>query len=101
MSINVEDGVLFLRGVVNRREDIERLEAATRRIREYAGWRTSSTCPARRRRPAARGWNATSPTRLALARAHDPTEARGSEWSVGSPVTAPIMSAAWAAADAA
>jgi hypothetical protein len=32
VSINAEDGVVFLRGVVNRQEDIERIEAATRRI---------------------------------------------------------------------
>jgi BON domain len=30
--INAEDGVVFLRGVVERQDDIERLQAATRRI---------------------------------------------------------------------
>jgi len=30
--INAEDGVVFLRGVIEREDDIERLEAATRRI---------------------------------------------------------------------
>ena len=30
--INAEDGVVFLRGVMDRQEDIERMEAATRRI---------------------------------------------------------------------
>jgi hypothetical protein len=30
--INAEDGVVFLRGVIERQEDIERMEAATRRI---------------------------------------------------------------------
>jgi hypothetical protein len=32
VSVNVEDGVVFLRGVVDRQEDIERVEAGTRRI---------------------------------------------------------------------
>ena len=30
--VNAEEGVVFLRGVIERQEDIERLEAATRRI---------------------------------------------------------------------
>jgi hypothetical protein len=32
ISINAEDGVVFLRGVMDRQDDIERIEAATRRI---------------------------------------------------------------------
>ena len=32
INVNAEDGVVFLRGVVERQEDIERMEAATRRI---------------------------------------------------------------------
>jgi len=32
MIINAEDGVVFLRGVVERREEVERLEAAARRV---------------------------------------------------------------------
>jgi len=32
ININAEEGVVFLRGLVNRQEDIERIEVATRRI---------------------------------------------------------------------
>jgi osmotically-inducible protein OsmY len=32
MVVNAEDGVVFLRGVLERQEDIERVEAAARRI---------------------------------------------------------------------
>jgi osmotically-inducible protein OsmY len=32
INVNAEDGVVFLRGVVERQEDIERMEAATRPI---------------------------------------------------------------------
>ena len=32
INVNAEDGVVFLRGVMERQEDIERMEAATRRI---------------------------------------------------------------------
>jgi hyperosmotically inducible protein len=32
VSVNAEDGVVFLRGVIDRQEDIERIEAGTRRI---------------------------------------------------------------------
>jgi hypothetical protein len=35
--VNAEDGVVFLRGVVERQEDIESLEAATRRIAGVQG----------------------------------------------------------------
>jgi len=37
ISINAEDGVVFLRGVMERQEDIERVEAATRRIAGVRG----------------------------------------------------------------
>jgi osmotically-inducible protein OsmY len=32
ISINAEDGLVFLRGVMDRQEDIERIEAATRQV---------------------------------------------------------------------
>jgi BON domain len=32
LSVNAEDGVVFLRGVMDREEDIERVEAGTRRV---------------------------------------------------------------------
>jgi BON domain len=37
VSINVEDGIVFLRGVMDRREDIERIDAGTRRIAGVRG----------------------------------------------------------------
>jgi hypothetical protein len=37
ISINAEDGVVFLRGIMDRQEDIERMEAATRRIAGVRG----------------------------------------------------------------
>jgi hypothetical protein len=37
ISVNAEDGVVFLRGVMERQEDIERVEAATRRIAGVRG----------------------------------------------------------------
>jgi osmotically-inducible protein OsmY len=37
ISVNAEDGVVFLRGVMERQEDIERMEGATRRIAGVRG----------------------------------------------------------------
>lgn len=50
ISINAEEGEVFLRGQVDRRELIHDLEEAVPRSPAFAVWRTSSTCRARRRR---------------------------------------------------
>ena len=37
--VNAEDGVVFLRGVIERHEDVQSLEDATRRIAGVRGWK--------------------------------------------------------------